>query len=207
MIAILALGLYGSKYYGNFRIDGSATYAFISSNTDRSTLLGTAKGDYDAKATSLWVSGAYTHKLDQTLSLEPYVEARYDYYTQDSFSENGASGANLSVDKQNLGLYGAGFGIKLTQSFDEKKGAFDISLGMVKEWGDLNTPLTMKFANAPSAGSWSSTTLDKDDLIYKASAGFTYKVQKLAEIFTTIEGQSRENETSVNVSLGGRYKF
>lgn len=202
-----ALGLYGSKYYGNFRVDGSATYAFISSDTDRSTLLGTAKADYDAKATSLWMSGAYTHKLNQTLSLEPYVEVRYDYYTQDSFSENGAGGANLSIDKQNLGLYGAGFGIKLTQSFDEKKGAFDISLGMVKEWGDLNTPLTMKFANAPTAGSWSSTTLDKDDLIYKASAGFTYKVEKLAEIFTTLEGQTRENETSVNVSLGGRYKF
>ena len=202
-----ALGIYGSKYYGNFRIDGSASYAFISSDTNRATLLGTAQATFDAKAASLWVSGAYTYKLDQTLSLEPYVEARYDYYTQDSFSENGASGANLSVDQQNLGLGGAGFGIKLTQSFDEKKGMFDISLGMVKEWGDLNTPLTMKFANAPTAGSWSSTALNRDDIVYKASTGFTYKVQKLAEIFTTIEGQSRENETAFSVSLGGRYKF
>lgn len=48
-----ALGIYGSKYYGNFRIDGGASYAFISSDTNRATLLGTAQTTFDAKAASL----------------------------------------------------------------------------------------------------------------------------------------------------------
>lgn len=202
-----ALGLYGSKYFGNFRIDASATYAFIDTDSNRATLFGTAESDYNAKAAGVWMSGAYTYKYDQTLSIEPYVEMRYDHYTQDAYAESGASGANLNVDSLGTGLYGAGVGVKVTQSFDEKKGAFDVSVGVVKEWGDLNTPLTMKFANAPTAGSWSSTALDRDDVIYKASTGFTYKVQKLTEIFATIEGQTRENESAFNVSLGGRYKF
>ncbi|WP_263833173.1 autotransporter family protein [Sulfurospirillum oryzae] len=202
-----ALGLYGSKYFGNFRIDASATYAFIDTDSDRATLFGTAESDYNAKAAGMWMSGAYTYKYDQTLSIEPYVEMRYDHYRQDAYAESGASGANLNVDSLSTGLYGAGVGVKVTQSFDEKKGAFDVSVGVVKEWGDLNTPLTMKFANAPTAGSWSSTALDRDDVVYKASTGFTYKVQKLTEIFATIEGQARENETSFNGTFGARKKF
>ncbi|WP_442765993.1 autotransporter outer membrane beta-barrel domain-containing protein, partial [Sulfurospirillum cavolei] len=162
---------------------------------------------YNAKAAGVWMSGAYTYKYDQTLSIEPYVEMRYDHYRQDAYAESGAGGANLNIDSLSTGLYGAGVGVKVTQSFDEKKGAFDISVGVVKEWGDLNTPLTMKFANAPTAGSWTTTSLDRDDMLYKASLGFTYKVKKLTEIFGTIEGQARENETSVDGTVGVRVKF
>lgn len=201
------VGVYGSRYAGDFRIDSAIDYAFIEADSERETLLGGADSQYDAKAMGIWISGAYTYKLDQGSAIEPYVELRYDRYKQDSYSEGGAGGAGLAVDGFRSKLYGAGMGAKFIHSFYENRGSWDIGVGFFKEWGDLETPLVMRFSSAPEAGSWRSTTLDRGSLICKANLGVNYKVLRLTELFATAEGQVRERERAINGTLGVKVRF
>ncbi len=202
-----SLGAYGSKSFGNYRVDMSSTASMMKNDTDRSTFMGSAKADYNAKSLGVLVSGSKNYKIENGLVLEPYIEVSADYYSQQGYSESGASGANLSVNSLETNLYGAGFGAKIIKDFADKKGSFDFSLGMNREWGDLNTPLTMRFANAATAGSWNTSTLDKSNTIYKSSFGLTYKVMKAIDVFASVEGQKRKNETGANAVFGGRYSW
>jgi uncharacterized protein with beta-barrel porin domain len=129
--------VYTAMVYGNIPMNANTDflyqggYSWQKTETERNVFgIGTANGDYTAKTASLDLKVMKTYPIDKALTLRPLVETTYRHYTSPSYSESGAGGMNLNIEKftSTQLIMGAGVIAEYKTGKNEKLIA-DISVG------------------------------------------------------------------------------
>jgi uncharacterized protein with beta-barrel porin domain len=129
--------VYTAMVYGNIPMNANTDflyqggYSWQKTETKRNVFgIGTANGDYTAKTASLDLKVMKTYPIDKALTLRPLVETTYRHYTSPSYSESGAGGMNLNIEKftSTQLIMGAGVIAEYKTGKNEKLIA-DISVG------------------------------------------------------------------------------
>lgn len=204
------LGLYASQESKEYRISFNAIGGKYNNTTSRTTPTGTASADFDGTALSAEVKAAYKVPLNSGWSMEPTIGGWVQRYAQDGYSESGASGSNLSIDKATFTSQALTTELKLIHIFGESKedkGTFETSLGYTRESGDINAPLVGRFSAAPSAGSFSIASADRGRDVLTAMVGGDITVAAHTRLFALVNGNWRENESGYSAVAGVKIGF
>ena len=203
-------GLYASQDTKEYRLSFNAIGGTYDNQTDRTTPTGVASADYDGTALSAEVKAAYKIPLDKTWSMEPAIGGWVQRYTQDAYSESGAGGSNLSVDKTTFTSQALTTELKLINTFGETKsdkGTFETAIGYSHEYGDINAPLVGRFSAAPTAGSFSIASAERGRDVITAMVGGDITVAANTRLFALVNGNWRENESGYSAMAGVKIGF
>lgn len=203
-------GLYASHDTKEYRLSFNAIGGTYDNQTDRTTPTGVASADYDGMALSAEVKAAYKIPLDKTWSMEPAIGGWVQRYTQDAYSESGAGGSNLSVDKETFNSQALTTELKLINTFGDTKadeGMFETAIGYSHEYGDINAPLVGRFSAAPTAGSFSIASAERGRDVLTAMVGGDITVAANTRLFALVNGNWRENESGYSAMAGVKIGF
>lgn len=203
-------GLYASQESKEYRLSFNAIGGTYDNHSDRTTPTGVASADYDGMALSAEVKAAYKIPLDKTWSMEPTIGGWVQRYTQDAYSESGAGGSNLSVDKTTFTSQALTTELKLINTFGETKegkGTFETAIGYSHEYGDINAPLVGRFSAAPTAGSFSIASAERGADVFTAMVGGDITVAANTRLFALVNGNWRENESGYSAMAGVKIGF
>lgn len=203
-------GVYSSLDEKTYRVSANIIAAKNTNETLRETILGSAKADFDSLSLFAQAKAAYKYKLSNAWTLEPAIEAYVQRYYQDTFEESGASGANLKVDKADFETSGVGSELRIINSFNQtknEKSIFEFTLGYVREFGDLETPLVGRFAAAPNAGTFSIASQKLGENIFNTSMGVDISLSEYIKFFSVLSGYMRENQDGYSGMAGVKIGF
>jgi outer membrane autotransporter protein len=119
--------IYSSYYIDNFYLDGVFSYTKRDYDMDRNIVISaqnikrqaTAETESDQYSASLALGyNWHSHGFD----LNPYAEVDYSRLNIDSYSERGAQGLNLNVDKQKIDSLESIVGMQLAYSWSQPVG-------------------------------------------------------------------------------------
>ena len=203
-------GLYLSQNAKNYRLSANIIGGQYKNDTARTTPTGSATADYDGLALSAEVKAAYKYPLTKTWTIEPTVGGWIQRYAQDSFTESGAAGSNLSVEKTKPMTQALTTELKFINTFGDSKndkGIFETAIGYTREFGDVNQALVGRFSAAPTAGSFSIAGAKRGEDVLTAMIGGDIKVASYTRLFTLVNASLRENEESYSVMGGVKIGF
>ncbi len=110
------LGLYGNHQWDRFFVTGDLLFGWIE-DEHRRYIAGTrAKGEGDGREFGASLMAGYRLPIQQSLTLEPRIAARYAEVRLDSYSEKGSSAA-LRVNSRRYQSGELGAGLKLSGSY------------------------------------------------------------------------------------------
>jgi len=204
------LGFYTAKDTKNYRLSLSTVGGKYNNETSRLTPTGVASADFDGTALSAEIKTTYKIPLNTGWSIEPSLGGWIQYYSQDAYAEDGATGSNLAIDKATFTTQAITSELKLVHTFKdnkEYKGSFEIGMGYTKEFGDINAPLVGRFSAAPTAGSFSITSADKGDDVFMGLIGADTSLSTNIRLFTLLNASWRKNEESYNAVAGLKLLF
>ena len=204
------LGFYTAKDTKEYRISLNTVGGKYNNETSRLTPTGMASADFDGLALSAEIKTTYKIPLESKWSIEPSIGGWVQHYAQDSYSENGAVGSNLAIDKATFTTQALTTELKLIHLFKdnmEYKGSFEIGMGYTKEFGDISAPLVGRFSAAPTAGSFSITAADRGDNVLMGLIGADTSLTTNIKLFTLLNASWRKNEESYNAVAGFKLLF
>jgi len=203
-------GLYLSQDAKKYRLSVNGIAGQYKNETSRSTPTGSAMADYDGFALSAEVKAAYKFPLTNTWMMEPTLGGWIQRYTQDSFTESGAVGSNLNIDKATSMTEALTTELKFINTFGDSKndkGTFETSIGYTREFGDVNQALVGRFSAAPTAGNFSIAGAKRGEDVLTAMIGGNVKIANYTTLFTLVNGSIRENEKSYSAMAGVKIGF
>ena len=107
------ISLYGTYYVGSFYLDGHAGFEWNEYDTERrivySTFDRTARAKMSGQQYTGNVGAGYDFRIGAA-TLTPYGRAEYVHLEIDSFTERGAIGLDLFVDRQHVDSLQTAFG-------------------------------------------------------------------------------------------------
>jgi len=204
------LGVYASQDTKTYRLSMNAIGGRYNTTTLRTTPTGTANADYDGNALSAEIKAAYKVPLNGSWTLEPSLGGWMQRYTQDAYSESGAGGSNLSVDKATFTTQALTSELRIINTFGESKndkGTFEASVGYSHESGDLNAPLAGRFSAAPSAGTFTIASAERGNDVMSATVGGDITVTANTRLFALVNGNWRDNENGYSAMAGVKIGF
>lgn len=173
------LGLYGHYQWGGFYIAGDLTYGWIE-DEHRRYIAGTrAKGDGDGREFGSSLMMGYRFPLQDGLTLEPRVAARYAEVRLDSYSEKGSSAA-LRVNSRRYQSGELGAGLKLSGQYPLGTGTLfpeATLMGWYDNVGD-RTNVTSNFLNGEPSFATRGVVPSRNS--YESSLGLRYRIGNLS---------------------------
>ncbi len=175
---------YQVTLYGDYDVDertylsGQIGYTWSDVDTTRNPgglAALTAKGDYDSNQINARVELGRDYQTDGGLTLTPSVLANYVHYDADSYTETGASGANLTVDADALSLFEIGVGVDAAWKIDQADGSFlkpVLSAGVRHDLIGDEFEASNQFAGGGSA--FKVKGFDPAQTTFDVGAGVTY---------------------------------
>ncbi|MCX6051066.1 MAG: autotransporter domain-containing protein [Campylobacterales bacterium] len=203
-------GAYVSQDTKSYRLSLNAIVGKYATTTSRNTPTGMANADYDGLSLSTEIKAAYKYTLSKSLTLEPTIGGWIQQYTQDNYSEHGASGANLSIDKATFASQALTTELKIINSFGDNKNdkkTLEASVGYIRESGDTNAPLSGRFSAAPTAGSFSIASANRGQDVLTATVGGDITIAKYTKLFALVNANKRENEEGYTAMAGVKVGF
>ena len=205
------LGLYAQKTFtNNVFVNADVNVGQNKTQTSRTTPTNKAFSDPKSNTISTNLEVGYKFDLSNQLYLKPSIIGGYTHLTQDAYSETGAGGANLSIDKYNTNSSNLGVSLKTQKVFAQNNKDFadvEFGIGYVEEFGDTNKALNATFASAPSSGSFEINGIDKDENKFIASISTNYYLSSTSSLFASVNGAKNSDEESVNGVLGVKIGF
>ena len=122
-----AFTLYGGYEIDNYFVDGNLTYSSNKNDSKRQVLNTTAKGSYDSDMLGASLTAGYTFQLNNNLTLEPLLTARYANIKIDSYSEKGSPAA-LRTNSQRYEVAELGLGARASSSYALGQGTLEPSV-------------------------------------------------------------------------------
>jgi len=150
------VGLYGSAAWDKWYLDGVATLARMSFDTERFVdLLGERlTGSFDGYEAAAYTELGRKWQLAADLLLQPLVSLQYSYLNLDDYTERGGASA-LSFENQTFNSFKGSLGARLTKTIIETMGDFRASVQLrgrwVHEFGDDQASVDTFFATSPTA--------------------------------------------------------
>ncbi len=215
-----ALALYGSLYRGASYVDAVFSYGWSDVDTERRIAYQDFGGSVDrvAKASTdgneYYISLNLGHSLDLSgIKFDPLVRFFYLDGEFDGFTESGAGGLDLSVDKQGFESMSLTASGQLSYTFLPSWGVVTpyVRLEYTREFEDSADGVRYRFANDPFAAAEESLLIDVDDpdssyLIYGAGVAAQFAFGVSAFVSYQALG-SYENLSGEIVSLGMRWEM
>lgn len=215
-----ALAFYGSLYRGASYVDAVLSYGWSDVDTERKIAYQDFGGSVDrlAKASTdgneCYISLNLGHSFDFSgIKFDPLVRFFYLDGEFDGFTETGAGGLDLTVDKQGFESMSLTASGQLSYTFLPSWGVVTpyVRLEYTSEFEDSADGVRYRFANDPFAAAEESLLIDVDDpdssyFIYGAgvAAQFAYGISA----FVSYQALgSYENLTGEIVSLGMRWEM
>jgi outer membrane autotransporter protein len=201
------IGLYATAFGGGFYVDGAVIGGFNDYDTDRTALLGTARGSTDGAEFTALVASGYDWKIGG-LSIGPVANFQYTYVDFDGFTESGSL-APLKFNSQNADSIRTSVGLKT--SYDWKVGSVVVRPEFRGAWqhefGDSEYSIVSRFANgAGSSFTVNGPKIGRDSLLI--GAGAAVLLSDRISIYAYYDGElARTNYVSNNVSAGLRVTF
>jgi outer membrane autotransporter protein len=148
------ISLYGTYYIGNFYLDGHAGFEWNEYDTERrivyATFDRTARAELSGQQYTGNLGAGYDFRIG-ALTLTPYGRAEYVHLEIDSFTERGANGLDLFVDRQHVDSLQTAFGGRVAYSINTPFGVV-IPQGSVEwrhEFLNDSRSVTAKYAVDP----------------------------------------------------------
>ena len=148
------VSLYGSYYVRDFYVDTHLGFEWNEYTTRREIVFAnidrTAKGTPSGQQYTANLGAGYDFRLGAT-TLTPYARGEYIHVEIESFTERGADGLNLFIDRQSTNSFQTAFGGRVSHAFSTPIGI--ISPYLSAEWrheflNDSET-ITAKYAADP----------------------------------------------------------
>jgi uncharacterized protein with beta-barrel porin domain len=148
------LSLYGTYYIGNFYLDGHAGFEWNQYKTQREIVYSvfnrTAEGKPSGQQYTANLGGGYDFRIGAA-TLTPYARAEYVHIDIDSFTEQGAGGLNLFIERQDVDSFQTALGGRAAYAINTPFGvvAPQVSLEWRHEFLNDSRSVTAKFAVDP----------------------------------------------------------
>jgi outer membrane autotransporter protein len=200
------IGVFGSWDSGTWYVDGLVSYAFQSYETERHVgFLGEkAEGDYDGGAVQAYGEIGYQFALCRQALLTPLLGLGYTGVWTDSFTEKGASGANLRVDEASYDSLATTLGVRGSLALDGWEPS--LFLGWRHEFLDDHGEADLAFAAVPDA-KWTVIGSDVSSDAGLVGVGVVAEISAQFEAVLDYGGQFSGSGSSHSGSLGLRLKF
>ena len=156
---IYNLSIFASYDLANFYFDGTFSYGWSDHDLERGVNIQApdadgqsagqrlARADTDGEQYSAGLGFGYNYSYD-AFSINPFFRMDYYHGTIDSYTESGAIGLNLKVDKQNFNSLQSQLGVQLAYAFSHSYGVFmpQFNVGWHHEISNKSRSITAQFA-------------------------------------------------------------
>lgn len=206
-----AIAAYASYKQGPWNFNGSANFAFNSSNMERQIVVGaltrTATSAFDGNTASVYGEATYDVHL-QDWTLQPLAALSLSRSKTDGFTEQGAGALNLQVAGQTTNSVKTLFGAKA--QFEVGQVKLEPRLAWGHEFGDANAPMTMQFAGSAAPSFLiSGVKLPRDSVI--AGLGISSNISKNSNgnlsLFADLQGEYNSKQSNVALLVGIRSRW
>ncbi|MEX2409729.1 MAG: autotransporter outer membrane beta-barrel domain-containing protein, partial [Rhodovibrionaceae bacterium] len=199
------VALYGSFDPGPFYLDAMASYGWYDNDSRRQTFVPDlrAKGSYDSEVFSVHAETGYAFEL-MPATITPFAGVRYTRAETDSFTESGAGGFNLDVDKSTAESFTTTLGVDLSAEFQAGAETWitpQLRLGWEHEFEDNYQTVGASFAGVPaSAFTVIGSEVASDSAI--VGAGVSVNIGHTWELFLDYDGKLNQDVQQHAVSGG-----
>lgn len=211
--------LYGFAYGGydtadDGYIDGSVRYGVVNYDSRRTLSIAAqqryAEASYDAK--EMAVNSRYGKRFQYNNGIEfnPYVGAQYSKLTTEAYREHGASGADLSFDKNSDESFEAVLGASISAVFSDDSAyqwAPELNVSWRRELMDNPQVSTARFANAASFSQ--TSVVDSGDDVFSVGAKINFYNRNGIDVSASYGyafGEGYKNQSAfLTVTLDGNF--
>ncbi|WP_076593633.1 autotransporter domain-containing protein [Herminiimonas arsenitoxidans] len=206
-----AIAAYASYKTGPWNFNGSANFAFNSSNMARQIVVGaltrTATSAFDGHTASAYGEATYDIQM-QDWMLQPLAALSLSRSKTDGFTEQGAGALNLQVAGQTTNSVKTLFGAKA--QFEVGQVKLEPRLAWGHEFGDANAPMTMQFAGSAAPSFLvSGVKLPRNSVI--AGLGLSSNISKGSNsnlsLFADVQGEYNSRQSNVALLVGIRSRW
>ena len=198
----------GGNVLGPLHLNGSISFGHHDNNSERNTMLGTAEANFDAQDVAVDVTAGYDimdHKED--LTVEPSLGARYVYYDQESYTEEGAGSANLAIDSQSSDSLESRLGGRVAKKVEYAGIELIPSLTAAwrREFCEGNDNIDAKFTGAN--GGFEIERGDLEENAWELGTGLKAKVREDVSVFGSYTGLFYEDTDVHSFGAGVSVSF
>ena len=206
------LGLYGTRQWGEFYMDGAISYGLSRhENTRRIVLPGIdrkAISDPDGGLFSMYAGIGRDFEVSGW-NITPYAAIRYIRAEIDGYTETGAGSLNLSVDSHETDFIQPGIGARVSKTYSSPLGELTpfLTASYRHRYGEDEGSVGARLADVQTPG-FSVATDSPDNAFGTAGAGLTLNFKNNASLkleYNTVVGD--DNYKEHQVMLGFRYEF
>ncbi|AWH89063.1 autotransporter outer membrane beta-barrel domain-containing protein [Limnobaculum parvum] len=147
---------YTKGQWGNFNLHTGVGYTWHDYTTDRYVQLQKLRdhleANYNASTAQVFTEGRYQFDINDTMTIEPYVDAAYVHVETDDFTESGGK-AKLHSPDDNLDIVYTTLGNRFTQRFILDNGQVTKlwgNLGWRHAYGDVTSTASLNFGDSNS---------------------------------------------------------
>ena len=197
------IAAYGSFAPNAWYLDGMVSYAWYDNDSRRSTIGGTAKGDYDSEVFTAYAETGYELKVDP-VSFTPFLGVGYAHAETDSFTESGAGAFNMAIDSGDADSFTTTLGIDVAARLQVDRDVFlvpEVRVGWEHEFEDDHQTIGASFAGAPASGFSVIGSQVADDSAV-VGAGLSLEIGQAWQIYVDYDGRLNEDYSQHAVSGG-----
>jgi len=215
------LSLFSTYDIEDFYVDGSFTYGWSNYDVSRRVVVlsnnSSSTGGANSVASSNPNGDQYSAALGlgynfhrAALNMSPVVRVNYFHGQIDSYSEQGASGLNLAVDKQNFESLQSSLGGQISYAFSQSFGVItpQASFAWNHEFMNDSRNITARYSADPNFISFNAVTNSPDRDFVILGAGVSSVLQGGVQLlfnYQTLLGYDRV--TSHGFTGGVRFEF
>ena len=201
------LGVYGSKYNGDWEYQALATYGSNHYDIDRSTAWEGSKvnGDYKAKVWDGEVKARYfvPSTRTRTWQVKPYGKVSYTHTAQDAYAETGSSIFKQSLNSASNNSWRGEVGVELNRNLTNQS-SWGGSVGYKRVISGLNPELNGTFVDDTNGFSIKSDN-DRNYVTYSLNARSSLGGKWMGQ--AEFIGEASSNTHKEILSLTAKYSF
>ncbi|WP_260294430.1 autotransporter domain-containing protein [Sedimenticola hydrogenitrophicus] len=205
--------LYGGWANAGNYLKGSAGVGYHDTDANRRVAFGgfnnTAKADYAGWTATATAEGGKAFDLAGRATLTPFLGLDYTHLRREGFTEQGAGGANLTLDTEHQDSLRSVVGVRLHQTFKTVRGTkitSAVEAAWVHEYLDDNAAIDAGFAAAPaSAFRIDGPELDRNRA--RVGAGLTVQLADRARLHIAYTGEAAGSDDHHGFATTFRYEW
>ena len=201
------LGVYGSKYNGDWEYQALATYGRNHYDIDRSTAWEGSKvnGDYKAKVWDGEVKARYfvPSTRTKTWQVKPYGKLSYTHTAQDAYAETGSSSFKQSLNSASNNSWRGEIGVELNRNLTNQS-SWGGSVGYKRVISGLNPELNGSFTGDTNGFAIRSDN-DRNYVTYSLNARSSLGGKWMGQ--AEFRGEASSNTHKEILSLTAKYSF